>query len=106
MSKSLWEILVPANPNVGCGIYRDHMKCHEAWDKKIADIAGSLSIMREVKGKWRSPGSSWSIESETMIAVRIACSYDELDRIIDMTKKHYKQKEVMVYLVSSTVIIR
>lgn len=106
MNKCLWEILVPANPDISTKLnYCTILQYHQAWDEKVLKIAGGLSIMKELNGKWYSLDSN-SICSEKMIAVRIACTIDELNQIIDMTKEHYIQKEVMVHLVSNMVIIR
>lgn len=41
-----------------------------------------------------------------MIPVRIACSREEIDKIIDITIKHYNQLAVMAYKVSDEVIIK
>ena len=41
-----------------------------------------------------------------MIPVRIACSEEEINKIIDITMVHYDQLAVMAYIISEKVIIK
>lgn len=98
---ALWEILVPAHTPKGKEIDVAH---HAKWDEKIVNIAGGLTILKPVKGAWKSEQSG--LIKEDVIAVRIACTEQQISKIIDVTMDHYSQKAVMVYKVSDTVIIR
>lgn len=96
----LWEILVPTVRNDGKP-YR--LRYHRVWDAKVRDISGGLTIMPVAKGQWVCNGVLFK---ERMIPVRIACSREDIDKIIDMTMKYYDQLAVMAYKVSPEVIIR
>ena len=97
----LWEILVPTVRNDGRPI---HTRFHRLWDKKVRDITGGLTIMPVTKGQWISPSKELFIER--MIPVRIACSEEQINQIIDMTIQYYEQFAVMAYKVSEKVIIK
>lgn len=101
--KSLWEILVPTTMNNPPSFVR--VGHHREWDKRVRKISGGLTILEPAKGQW--------IDSETMILyeervipVRIACSEEEINQIVDITLQHYRQEAVMAYKISDKVIIR
>jgi hypothetical protein len=100
-AKQLWEILVPTIRKDGRPI---RTRFHRVWDEKIRAITGGLTIMPVGKGQWVSPSGETFLER--MIPVRIACTREQLDVIIDLTIKYYEQEAVLAYLVSETVIIR
>lgn len=60
--------------------------------------------MAPAKGQWKSLTGDLYIER--MIPVRIACSRDQIEVIIQITMKYYDQLAVMAYRVSDEVIIR
>lgn len=97
----LWEILVPTISNEGKP-YRT--RYHRVWDAKVRSITGGLTIMAPAKGQWKS--LTGDLYVERVIPVRIACSRDQIDAIIDITMKYYDQLAVMAYKVSDDVIIR
>lgn len=103
MNKELWEILVPANTfNDGERITLFH---HREFDKYVESIAGGLTIMKPVRGMWREETSDKSFH-EPMIPVRILCTEEQLNRIIDFTIKHYRQLAVLAYRISDRVILK
>lgn len=97
----LWEILVPRVTNGGEEIPLSH---HTCWDDKVREIANGLTILKSAKGIWKSP--TGEVFSEGMIPVRISCSEEHINTIIDFTILHYDQEAVMAYCVSTQVIIR
>lgn len=97
----LWEILVPTVSNEGKP-YRT--RYHRVWDAKVRDITGGLTIMAPAKGQWKSPDGELFIER--MIPVRIACSREQIDVIIDLTMKYYDQLAVMAYRISEECLIK
>ena len=100
-NKELWEVLVPTVHNGGKPITT---RFHRVWDKKVADITGGLTILAPAKGKWApEPGS---VLVERMIPVRIACSREQIEQIVDMTIKYYNQQAVLAYRISDAVILR
>lgn len=97
----LWEILVPTISNEGKP-YRT--RYHRVWDAKVRAITGGLTIMAPAKGQWKSLDGDLYIER--MIPVRIACTREQIEEIIDITMKYYDQLAVMAYRVSDEVIIK
>jgi hypothetical protein len=97
----LWEILVPTVRNDGRPI---RTRFHRVWDAKVRAITGGLTILAPAKGQWVSPEGELFIER--MIPVRIACSREEIERIIDMTLSYYSQKAVLAYRISEEVVLR
>jgi hypothetical protein len=101
MTKLLWEILVPTQWNGGKPIRTRH---HKEWDKRVRSISNGLTILHPAKGHWISPEGI--LHEERMIPVRIWCTKDEINKIMDMTAEHYKQDAVMAYCVASDVLLK
>ena len=99
--KALYEILVPTKSNEGKP-YRT--RYHRVWDKKVRAISGGLTIFSPSKGQWVS--SEGELFNERMIPVRICCTEQEIEQIANMTAKHYNQKAIMYYCVSSNIVIK
>ena len=97
----LWEILVPATKKDGTPY---SIFYHRTWDKRVRDICGGLSICPVINGQWIN--HEGILFSEKMIPVRIACSRNEIESVIDMTIDYYEQEAVMAYKVSEEVIIK
>ena len=98
---NLWEILVPTVRNNGVPFRTRH---HREWDKRVLRITGGLTIMPVAKGQWVSMKGDLYVER--MIPVRIACSREEMEKVIDITMKHYDQLAVLAYRISDEVILR
>lgn len=96
----LWEILVPVTSDQG----QIPVSHHRIWDESVRAISGGLTILKTARGYWVSPSGDLFVE--TMIPVRIFCSEDEIDRVADLTAKHYDQEAVMYYRISDKVIIK
>ena len=113
--KVLYEILVPTQygyPEVK-PIRTRH---HKEWDKYVQSITGGLTIMKPVQGRWVDKGVEYP---EKVIPVRvmveevpIRTGYDDdligydrsqIEKIIQFTLSHYRQKAVMFYVVSNQV---
>ena len=100
-NKLLWEVLVPC-------VMRNRpirLAHHKEWDKYVRRITGGLTILKPARGQWIEPATD-SLYEERVIPVRIACTRQQLDQIIDFTLRHYDQIAVMAYLVSEEVIIK
>lgn len=96
--KGLWEILVPKYSNTGEEYSLEH---HRAWDEKIKEIAGGITVLKTAKGQWiDSQGRNFKDE---MIPVRIYCSEESIDKIIEHTLVYYAQEAIMAYEISSRV---
>jgi len=101
LEKKLWEILVPNFSNEGV---KYHIEFHRKWDESVRQIAGGLTILRRAKGHWVNPEGKVFVEE--MIPVRIYCTEDEIDRIMDHTIKYYDQEAVLAYEISSNVKLK
>src|SRR3989338_2226118 len=97
-NKSLWEIFVPAHSNDGKEYPMEH---HYSWDAKVRGISGGLTILKTAKGQWTSPDGK--IFFDKMIPVRIFCTEEEIDKIIQLSIDHYGQEAVLAYEVSDNV---
>lgn len=99
--KKLYEILVPASNNKqGKFTYAHHKK----WDAFVMEISKGVTIMKTGKGEWVSPEGE--LYKDRVIPCRIACTAEEIDKIIDFTITHYNQLAVMAYCISEEVIIK
>jgi hypothetical protein len=100
-SKSLYEILVPTQSNEGKP-YRT--RYHKVWDAKVREISGGLTILTPAKGQWVSQDGK--IYAERMIPVRIICTKEEIEKIIEFSMKYYEQLAILAYEISNNVILR
>jgi len=96
--KYLWEILVPTQFNDGRPI---RTRYHRVWDEKVRQISSGLTILTPAKGQWVSENSELFVER--MIPVRVACTYEQMVEIANMTKTYYEQEKVMFYRLSDEV---
>lgn len=93
--------MVPTQFNDGRPV---RTKYHRIWDEKVRAISGGLTIYKPAIGQWVS--GEKEIFKERMIPVRIACTELEINKILDITMKHYDQLAVMAYVISEKVIIK
>lgn len=100
-TKSMWEILVPTQLNCGKPI---RTRQHREWDTRVRRISGGLTVLSPAKGQWIS--NDGDLYKERMIPVRIICSREEIEKIIDITMAFYDQLAVLAYKVSDEVILR
>ena len=105
-SQELWEVLVPCDKPAWWPGKRRHFrtKHHQCWDAKVVKIAGGLTVLHPGRGQWVSPAGE--LFQDRMIPVRVACTREQLEEILDLTAKHYAQKAVFAYKVSDEVIVR
>lgn len=96
----LWEILVPTVRNDGRPF---RLRYHRVWDERVKAISGGLTILTPAKGVWVSP--SQETFKERMIPVRIMGTREEILEIAQMSKKYYEQEAIMIYKISSEVLI-
>lgn len=98
----LWEILVPAsNGKLKIKFSYAH---HKEFDNFVKSLSGGLTVLKSAKGEWESP--SGELFTDRIIPVRIACSREDIEKIIDFTIEHYNQEAVMAYKLSDEVIIK
>src|SRR5271157_3613223 len=98
--KELWEVLVPTMSNDGKPF---RTRFHKVWDRKVEAISGGLTILTPGKGTWVHEGQSIR---ERMIPVRIMCTREQIDQIIELTLEYYDQIAVMAYRISDEIILK
>jgi hypothetical protein len=98
--KKLWEVLVPTVRNDGRPF---RLRYHRIWDAKVREISGGLTIFPVVKGQWVHKDILFA---ERMIPVRIVCTREEIEKILDFTLKYYDQIQVLAYCISEEVIFK
>jgi hypothetical protein len=98
--KEFWEILVPTMRRDGTPF---RTRFHRVWDKRIEAICGGLTILTPGKGTWVHEGQTMR---ERMIPVRIMCTREQIEEIIDFTLEYYDQLAVMAYRVSDVIILK
>lgn len=105
LAKYLWEILVPTMMfNIHGKLVPVRTRHHRVWDEKVRKISGGLTILTPAKGQWVSP--SGTLFAERMIPVRIMCTEQEIDKISDLTAKHYNQEAIMYFRISDKVVVK
>ena len=97
----MWEIFVPTVRNDGRPF---RTRYHKVWDEKVRAISGGLTILKPAVGQWVSPDGE--LFKERMIPVRIMCTREEIDKIIDITMNYYEQLAVLAYCISSECILK
>lgn len=93
---ALWEILVPCNWNDRVPIRTRH---HKAWDKRVREIIGGMTILQPGKGQWIDP-SSQELYEDRVIPVRLMATEAQMEEIAAITAQHYAQRAVMYFKVS------
>jgi hypothetical protein len=102
MKSELWEILVPTIRRTTGTPYRT--RYHRVWDAKVLAISGGLTIMHPTKnGQWNHEGE---VHEDRMIPVRVMCTREQIEEIIELTLEHYDQLAVMAYKISDEVILQ
>ena len=98
--KELWEVLVPTVRNDGRPF---HTRFHRVWDRKVEAISGGMTVFVPGKGAWVNEGQSIR---ERMIPVRVMCTREQIEQIVDLTLEYYDQLAVMAYRVSDEIILK
>ena len=78
-------------------------KHHKNWDAYVRKITGGLTICSVSKGQWLDRNKK--LWEERIIPVQVACSEDQIEKIIKFTLSHYRQKAVMYCVLSEEVKI-
>jgi hypothetical protein len=101
MSKAMWEILVPTASNTGKPF---RTRYHRVWDAKVREISSGLTILTPATGQWISKDGD--LYKERMIPVRILCTREEIEKIIDITMTYYDQLAILAYKISDEYILK
>lgn len=97
---ALYEIMVPCQWNNGKPVRTRH---HKEWDKVVRKLTGGLTLYKPAIGQWVDKKTD-ILYNERVIPVRIACTENQIKQIATFTLVHYKQIQVMVYVVSEKVL--
>ncbi len=100
VGKELWEILVPTVRNDGRPF---RTRFHRVWDRKVEAISGGMTITPPGKGTWVHEGQA---VRERMIPVKVMCTREQIEEIVDLTLEYYDQIAVMAYRVSDEIILK
>lgn len=96
----LYEILIPTQFELGPK-NKIRTKHHKKWDEYVRKISGGLTIFRPAKGQWIHKEKLYE---DRVIPVRVACTKQQLDKILKFTKCHYRQIQILCYTISEEVI--
>lgn len=96
----LYEILVPTMMD-GKPVRTRH---HKEWDKFVRRLSGGLTVLKPAKGQWITPEGS--LCEERVIPVKVVCTAEEMDVILNHTLRHYRQRVVLAYELSNNVIFK
>lgn len=95
----LWEMLVPLGEE-----NLITKKRFEIWEDYICELIGGLTCLQPVAGRYRHKVNG-EVVTESVAPYRFACNFENLKRIIEFTKIHFDQEEIMVYGISRTVLL-
>jgi len=101
-NKSLWEIMIPKNIDKHT-IF--HVSSHRQWNKYVEELTGGMVFFSNLDRRWIS-STKTSPYFDNKIPVRIFCSKEQMDKIIDFTMQHYDQKHVIAYELSNNIILK
>lgn len=101
MMKVLYEILIPTRYGDG-KMSPIRTRHHKQWDDRVQAISGGMTILSSARGKWTFKGVEYP---EKVIPVRIMCTKPQMNRIVEITMQHYRQKAVMYYVLSNEVFV-
>ena len=99
---TVWQILVPCNFNNGKPVRTRH---HREWDRQVRLITGGLTIFPPSKGQWTDQ-SDGKLYRDRVIPVNLMCDEKQIEKIADITIKHYRQLAVMYFKISDVAYIR
>jgi hypothetical protein len=97
----VWCILIPTLKPTDVRKKHFRTRHHKVWDKFVRNISGGLTILAPSKGQWID--NDENLVEERILPVNIACTDEQLEKIIDFTLKHYEQDALMYYKVSEDV---
>lgn len=98
--KELWEIYVPTISNEGKPF---RTKMHKEWDTRVRRISNGLTIYKPALGQWVDNETN-ELYVERVIPVRVACTKEEILKIMKITRDFYNQIDVLAYKLSSEVL--
>lgn len=100
---SIYEILVPTVSNDGKPF---RTRFHRVWDGAVREIVGGgMTICSPtIKGEWIAPCGTVFVDRT--IPVRVIATREQMEKIADLTAKHYCQKAIMFYKISDEVVIK
>ena len=101
-NQKLYEILIPIINNRGERFSAEH---HKKWNNKALKIAGKFIIMKVIKEEWINLFGKEFYKNK-MIPIRISCTKNQIEKIIQITIKHYNQEVILAYIISEKALLR
>ena len=98
--REMWEIYVPTTNNAGKPF---RTRFHRVWDKGVREVAGGLTILPPARGQWVDQLTGL-LYDERMIPVRIVCTREQIEKIMEFTAQYYDQIAVMATKISDTTL--
>ena len=94
---AMFQIMVPCCYNDGKPVRTRH---HREWDRQVSLVLSiqGMTIHSPSKGRWTHEGV---VYRERMIPVSIIATMDEMERIAQITLKHYDQIAVLYFKISN-----
>ena len=99
----LYEILVPSpiygeSANPICPFFPSFFKKiikndPAGWAEYVSNLVGGLTILKKSTGVWINPATKQKTKEEMMI-MRVACTEEQLDKILLFTLGYYKEDAV------------
>lgn len=102
--RCLWEIFIPKNNNKNTIFQVSH---HREWNKKITNETDVILLSSSTTPtKTLDPPLGQSFFSEEMILIRVCCTKEEFDKILNITIEHYDRKEIIAFKLSENMLIK
>jgi len=101
--KCLWEIFIPKNNNRETIYEVSH---HREWNKKVTTETDVILLSSDPHKKKSCPTIGESFFSEEMILLRVCCTPEEFDKILDITVQHYDRPEIIAFKLSENMIVK
>jgi len=101
--KCLWEIFVPKNHNEKTIYGVSH---HREWNRKVTTETDVILLSSTPYKKKSCPTIGKCFFSEEMILLRVCCTSEEFDKILDITIDHYDRDEIIAFKISDKMIVK
>ncbi len=93
----LWAVLVPVQDKHGVMFPQRH---HDWFFKKVRRISGGITRNPMAQGEWKHKRRLYS---EPVVSLMFLATDEEADKVAATGRKHYRQIEVIYYVVSNHV---
>jgi hypothetical protein len=99
----LWEIFIPKNHNKEMIYGVSH---HREWNRKVTKETNVILLSSSSYKEKSCPTIEEPFFSEEMLLLRVYCTQEELDRILDITVDHYDRDKIIAFKISENMIVK